>query len=513
MKLRFTIILVAALCVVLAPALPAVADDFADYDTAAGTTGVVDLPGVEDAYGNVPTNYNDGAGASWFTATDFFPDGTVAMIDSQFEAEGRLIAATGKNIYLQRTYGSSEWDLVATVYGTMDPSFIHVSPDGNRIALGAGYGAPLAIIDTTALSVSDPPLLWDSSNNPATGVTLFPEVNFYDGDWADNRYFVINGGSWPEGCEGPPYDDCTFVSGVGVVDTQNADPTNYQGEALITSIPGASADVEVDASGNIITGIGYGTNTGELRIWSSSELDPSNPPATALTYTDNTKIVLEGSSGGPLSGAYLGNDADGNLTVGGGNYVSTPQDLGYAALIHNSVVTRVLGGGAAVDNSNTSEWKELQPDPCANDSATGILYGSWSKGMAVMWNPYSAAGSCATNDLWGTGVLPRLTIYYPGSAPDSDGDGIPDASDNAYLTANAGQEDTDGDGYGNAADADFNNDGTVNYTDLSGLQSVWGSSDGDSIWDANMDMNSDGSVNYNDMSNLQSHWGEQAPFY
>ncbi len=487
----------------------AVADDFDEYDTAAGTTGVVDLPGVEDASGNVPTNLNGGSGPSYFTATDYFPAGTTAMIDGKFEAEGRLIAATGKNIYLQRTYGSSEWDLVATVHAVMDPSFIHTSPDGSLIALGAGYGAPLAIIETETLSVANPPLLWDTDNNPATGVTVFPLVKFYDGDWADNRYFLVNGGRWPEGCEGPDYSGCTFVSGVGVVDTQVTYPETYEGQALITSIPGASADVDVDANGNITTGIGYGASTGELKIWSSAELDPANPPATALLYNDNTKVLLAGSSGGPLSGAHLGTDADGNVTVGGGNYFGSPKDYGYAALIHNSVVTRVLGGGAAVDTANPDEWKELQPDPCRNDSATGILYGSWSKGMAVMWNPYSAPGSCATGDLWGTGVLPRLTIYYPGNAPDSDGDGIPDAADNAYLTFNPGQEDSDGDGYGDVADADFNNDDNVNFVDFGELSSSWGSSSPD----PQVDMNSDGTVNFEDYGLFSGRWGTSGPYY
>jgi hypothetical protein len=264
--------------------------------------------------------------------------------------------------------------------------------------------------------VASPPLLWDTSNNPAIGVTLFPNVNFYGGDWVDNRYFVINGGNLPEGCKGPPHDPetCDFVSGVGVVDTQHSNPALYQGDALITDIPGASSDVDVDADGNLITGIGFGTSTRELKIWSSSEWDPANPPATALQYTVSSKTVLAGGSGGPLSGAYLGSEADGNLHV---------------------------GGGAAVNTGNANEWKELQPDPCGNDSATGILYGSWSEGLAVLWNPLSTAGSCAAGDEWHPGALPRLTIYYPSGPADTDGDGIPDGSDNAYLTPNSGQED------------------------------------------------------------------------
>jgi uncharacterized protein (TIGR03790 family) len=44
---------------------------------------------------------------------------------------------------------------------------------------------------------------------------------------------------------------------------------------------------------------------------------------------------------------------------------------------------------------------------------------------------------------------------------DLDGDGVPDARDNCLEAPNRDQRDTDGDGYGNLCDADFDNDGRV----------------------------------------------------
>ena len=49
---------------------------------------------------------------------------------------------------------------------------------------------------------------------------------------------------------------------------------------------------------------------------------------------------------------------------------------------------------------------------------------------------------------------------------DLDGDAVADDVDNCKLKYNANQLDTDGDNYGNACDADFNNDGIVNSLDI-----------------------------------------------
>lgn len=53
-----------------------------------------------------------------------------------------------------------------------------------------------------------------------------------------------------------------------------------------------------------------------------------------------------------------------------------------------------------------------------------------------------------------------------GNGTDTDGDGIDDNSDNCCIVSNATQIDTDGDGHGNACDADFQNNCLTNIFDL-----------------------------------------------
>lgn len=74
----------------------------------------------------------------------------------------------------------------------------------------------------------------------------------------------------------------------------------------------------------------------------------------------------------------------------------------------------------------------------------------------------------------------------------SDGDGIPDNQDNCILITNAEQIDTDGDGYGNACDADFDQNCVVNFLDISAFtEEFLGENE-------LFDLNGDGAVNFLD---------------
>jgi hypothetical protein len=79
-------------------------------------------------------------------------------------------------------------------------------------------------------------------------------------------------------------------------------------------------------------------------------------------------------------------------------------------------------------------------------------------------------------------------------APDGDGDGVADHDDNCSEIANPSQLDTNLDGYGNACDADYNNDGGVGGPDFVYLGTVFGSSEGQPEFDPDVDMDGDGGI-------------------
>ena len=112
-------------------------------------------------------------------------------------------------------------------------------------------------------------------------------------------------------------------------------------------------------------------------------------------------------------------------------------------------------------------------------TATGIAALALASLLALA--PMASAADCNIN-----GVDDTLES-------DQDADGRIDACDNCLLVANADQRDTNGDGYGNLCDADFNNDLIVNVIDLGILRSAFFGTDPDA------DMNGDGVVNVLDL--------------
>jgi hypothetical protein len=127
--------------------------------------------------------------------------------------------------------------------------------------------------------------------------------------------------------------------------------------------------------------------------------------------------------------------------------------------------------------------------------------------------------------------LPPSTLIAAGSyfslsvlaGVDSDGDGVPDGSDNCPTIANPTQSDCDNDGIGDACEpgedynlngtpdyceciADLYVDGVVNGVDLGALLAYWGPATS-STASQRADLNRDGAIDGNDLGYLLSRWG------
>ena len=100
--------------------------------------------------------------------------------------------------------------------------------------------------------------------------------------------------------------------------------------------------------------------------------------------------------------------------------------------------------------------------------------------------------------------LKSLDGATPPPSSDSDGDSVQDSTDNCSLTANASQLDANGDGYGNACDADLNESGLVTTADFAILRSVLNQPAASSATAAAADLNGSGTVTTADFAILRS---------
>lgn len=117
-------------------------------------------------------------------------------------------------------------------------------------------------------------------------------------------------------------------------------------------------------------------------------------------------------------------------------------------------------------------------------------------------------GSIDLGDFTGKNVLVRVgspdgaTSQVAAVETDADGDSVPDSRDNCIAVPNKAQTDSDSDGYGNACDADLNNDGFVNSLDLSQMRTQFGKRR------VAGDINGDGIVNALDVSLFAKLFGK-----
>jgi hypothetical protein len=155
-----------------------------------------------------------------------------------------------------------------------------------------------------------------------------------------------------------------------------------------------------------------------------------------------------------------------------------------------------------LDPGDSGTWILISTSNSASENTENI----WDvllpgKNYALQITP----GTGQTAFKWDYGLAWQIKVVA-----DDDNDGIPNHSDNCIAVANGtlipdaggnSQFDSDGDGYGNLCDADLDNSGFVNFSDLAAFKAVFGTSV------QNADLDGSGFVNFADLALFKSLFG------
>lgn len=315
------------------------------------SVSVLAAPALADAFSTYGDSYRafstppigDG---SFGVAGDVLPD-------------GRLLMVTGNSVYLESGIASASFDRVAILDasqtgGSTDPAFLSISPDGSRVAIGTGFGKPVAVFATSALGTPDAPSTLSSGS-----VADYFAVGHFDAAWYDNTSLALTAGNF-----GRP----AFVS---LLDTTSS-PSNPTNPMIVSNIQGASAGITFDDDGRLYTANGFSngnaSDTGNIRAFD------------AAAWQSGADFETEGVLiGDILSGNALRFDAEGNLVVGGGDFGNF--DAGYLGVVRARALADALAGFGPIDSNDASQLARLDPRGdgfgffgSAYNAVTGELY-------------------------------------------------------------------------------------------------------------------------------------------
>ncbi|MCE7901358.1 MAG: hypothetical protein DYH20_01580 [Gammaproteobacteria bacterium PRO9] len=472
-------------------------------------------------------------------------------------AEGTFLSSVGANGCLNTDLGANFTNDSTVVYNVGgDPTCIKLTISGDDTAM---TGAPRGLITRSGNATCDATdgafNIWTVvSDNTGTGGQL---VIASSGDITtpDGAYFIFDALSHAVDDTADAIPTVAKQIDVLANDVALADPVTVaintapaKGTAMVVGSPGNAASVHISYTGNSgATGTDtfkYDVTTGSttstatvtvtlLDVGANNDTGATthNKPVTINVGANDTGFTADvtvsqvGSCdhGGSFTAGAAGPVASASVTY---TPVSAADSAGYTevctyqitdgSLTDTATITVTVSnlGGARDDVATTQRNEPVTVDVAGND-----LDFNSSRQLELYINPLNGSATVVGSairyvpnpEFVGTDTfkyiiddgihvgIASVTVHV---IDDTDHDGVADAVDNCLGRANADQRDTDGDGYGNACDADLDNSGTVNFGDLAIFHKKFGTTDPDADFDGN------GVVNFADLATFRALFGK-----
>ncbi|WP_336067934.1 reprolysin-like metallopeptidase [Mesoflavibacter sp. CH_XMU1404-2] len=205
--------------------------------------------------------------------------------------------------------------------------------------------------------------------------------------------------------------------------------------------------------------------------YATSDFQTANIACNIYSSSD-TPIAIPDASATGISSVITVTDVssitDINVTINVTHTYASDLTISLISPAGTEVILSLENGGSGENYTNT-----VFDDDAANPIASGAtpFTGAFqpTEALSVLNSEFSSGDwqlKVVDNYGFDTGNIESWSIEICGAPQnDTDGDGIPDASDNCVNTPNFDQADTDGDGIGDVCDDDIDGDGILNASD------------------------------------------------
>jgi hypothetical protein len=225
--------------------------------------------------------------------------------------------------------------------------------------------------------------------------------------------------------------------------------------------------------------------------------------ATSGSFTVGGEVV------GPVMLKALGVDLGGQMSSAPPVTLTVATAATLNALATNYAAMTLTAATPARQITVTGTYDDgAKRDLTAAGTGTSYSPGNASVAVVTADGLVTARQQGSTTIQVANGALSRtVNVTVAEAIPDTDADGVPDAADNCSLAPNPEQCDSDGDGYGNRCDGDFNNNGATNAQDTTLFRARLGTPSLAPGYDI-ADLNCNGAVNAQDTTLFRALLGQ-----